>query len=97
METPAGDSGYGFPFEALNDLRVNLESVDWERELKRVGALAGSVVGSFVSSRMALSLGMRIVTVVGGSYGGAIAVTLAYEAWRYFDTRSGESEEADPS
>ncbi len=84
MDTPAGEPQSGFSFDALNNLGISLDQVNWERELKRIGALSGSVIGSYVSSRMALSLGLRLVSVVGGSYSGLIAATVAYEAWRYY-------------
>jgi hypothetical protein len=79
-----------FPNDWLDSFSAHLEGVDWERELKRIGALSGSVIGSVVSSRLALSLGMRIVSVVGASYGGLLVAAAAFEAWRYMSTPSDE-------
>ena len=66
-----------FSFDFLNEL--DLSTINWEREIKYVGALTGSVIGSFVSTKMAWSLGIRIATVVGGSYSGAILASLGYQ------------------
>ena len=78
MEKNPNDSpGEAFSFDFLSDLDVS--NINWEKEIKYVGALTGSVVGSFVSNQMAWSLGLRIATVVGGSYSGAILATLGYQ------------------
>lgn len=69
--------GDSFSFDVLSDL--DLSSVNWEKEIKYVGALTGSVIGSFVSTQMSWSLGLRIATVVGGSYSGAILATIGYQ------------------
>ncbi len=85
MDTRPDDPPAGFPFDLLGSLNIDLDRIEWDRELKRIGALSGSVIGSVVSSRLSFSLGMRIVSVVGGSYSGVIAATLAYEAWCYLN------------
>ena len=64
-------------FDFLSDL--DLSNINWEKEIKYVGALAGSVTGSFVSTQLSWSLGLRIATVVGASYSGAILATIGYQ------------------
>ena len=66
----------GFSFDFLSDL--DLSQINWEKEIKYVGALTGSAIGSFVSSQMSWSLGWRIASVVSGSYSGAILAALGY-------------------
>lgn len=87
MEHPVDDTLFGLPNDLYERLRGSIDTIDWERELKRVGALSGSVIGSFVASRMSLSLGLRIVSVVGGSYGGMLAVAAAFEVWNLMKER----------
>lgn len=60
----------------------DLSHIDWEKEIKYVGALSGSVIGSFVSTQLSWSLALRIATVVGSSYSGAIIATLAYQIYQ---------------
>ncbi len=69
------DSGISFDF--LN--QFNLDDLDLEREAKYVGALTGSVIGSFVSGHLSWSLGLRVVSVISGSYTGAFLGALAYK------------------
>jgi outer membrane lipoprotein SlyB len=66
-----------FSFDFLD--KIDFKNVDWEKEAKYVGALSGSVIGSFVSSQLSWSLGWRLVTVVGGSYSGALLAALGYQ------------------
>ena len=74
------DSNTGFSFDILD--QVDFSKIDWEKEIKYVGALSGSVIGSFVSTQLSWSLGLRIATVVGSSYSGAILATLGYQLYK---------------
>ncbi len=69
-----------FSFDILKDL--NLGNIDWEKEIKYVGALTGSVTGSFLSTQLSWSLGLRIATVLGCSYSGAILATVGYQLYQ---------------
>ena len=73
-------SADGYSFDILQNL--DLSNIDWEKEIKYVGALSGSVIGSFVSTQLSWSLGLRIATVVGSSYSGAILATIGYQIYK---------------
>lgn len=75
-------------FDFFEDLDFN--AVEWNKEFRTVGALTGSVVGSYVSQRLAFSLAMRVVTVVGASYSGAILAGAAYMAWEHLNNLEEE-------
>ena len=47
-----------YSFDILGQLDLN--NIDWEKEIKYIGALSGSVTGSFISTQLAWSLGLRI-------------------------------------
>ena len=66
-----------FSFDILTD--VDLSEIDWQKEIRFVGALSGSVIGSFVSTQLSWSLALRIATVVGSSYTGAVLATAGYQ------------------
>ena len=57
---------------------IDLDKIDFHKEAKYVGALTGSVVGGFISTKLSWSLALRLVSVVGGSYSGAFLAGLAY-------------------
>lgn len=80
-EEAPGSKTDAFSFDPFKGLGFN--DIDWEKEAKYVGALAGSVTGSFISTQLSWSLGLRIATVVGLSYSGAIAATVGYQVYRY--------------
>ena len=69
-----------FSFDILENL--DLSQIDWEKEIKYVGALTGSVIGSFVSTQLSWSLALRIAAVVGSSYSGAILATVGYQLYQ---------------
>ncbi len=69
-----------FSFDILKSL--SLDNIDWEKEIKYVGALSGSVIGSFISTQLSWSLGVRIAAVLGSSYSGAILATLGYQLYQ---------------
>ena len=73
--SPFGESGISFDFLK----NINLDDLDYEKEFKYVGALTGSVVGSFVSTQLSWSLGLRVLSVIGGSYSGALLAGIAYQ------------------
>ena len=66
----------GFSGRLLDDF--NPEKLNWKDEIKYVGALAGSVTGSYVSTQLSLSLLLRIATVIGSAYSGAMLATVGY-------------------
>ena len=66
-----------FSFDFLKNL--DMSNIDWEKEIRFVGALSGSVIGSFVSTQLSWSLALRIATVVGSSYSGAVLATVGYQ------------------
>ncbi len=59
------------PFDFMN-------GVNWEQTSEVMGRLTGSVMGTYVSQKLALSLGLRVVTVIGGYYSGAFLGIAAY-------------------
>ena len=67
----------GLSFDFLKE--INLDELDLQKEARYVGALAGSAVGSFISANLSWSLGLRVITVIGGSYSGALLAGLAYQ------------------
>lgn len=69
-----------FSFDILKHL--DLSKIDWEKEIKYIGALSGSVTGSFLSTQLSWSLGLRIATVLGCSYSGAILATVGYQLYK---------------
>ena len=68
---------FDLPLDFLK--KVDFEAINFEKEAKYIGALTGSVLGSFVSTQLSWSLAMRLVSVIGGSYTGAFMATLAYQ------------------
>ena len=75
-----GNLADDFSFDILKNLDIS--NIDWEKEIKYVGALSGSVVGSFVSTQLSWSLGLRIAAVLGSSYSGAILATVGYQVYK---------------
>ncbi len=69
-----------FSFDILKNF--DLSNIDWEKEIKYVGALSGSVIGSFVSTQLSWSLALRIATVIGSSYSGALLATIGYQVYQ---------------
>ena len=64
--------------EQGSDAFAFLDNADWKKTSEVMGRLTGSVLGGFVSERLALSLGMRVVTVIGGYYSGAFIGLAAF-------------------
>ena len=75
------DSNHFGDFELPLDFikKIDFDQINFEKEAKYIGALTGSVVGSFVSTQLSWSLGLRLVSVIGGSYTGAFLATMAYQ------------------
>lgn len=80
QDNPSENITDDFSFDILKNLDIT--NIDWEKEIKYVGALSGSVIGSFVSQQLSWSLGLRIATVVGSSYSGAVLATVGYQLYK---------------
>ena len=55
-----------------------LDTADWEKTMEVFGRLTGSVLGGYVSEQLAFSLGLRVVSVIGGYYSGAFLGVATY-------------------
>lgn len=81
MAEPGNESNHFGDFDLPLDFlkKLDLDAINFEKEAKYIGALTGSVLGSFVSTQLSWSLAMRLVSVIGGSYTGAFLATVAYQ------------------
>ena len=93
MAQTENDKNHFGDFELPLDFlkKIDLDNINFEKEAKYIGALTGSVVGSFVSTQLSWSLGLRLVSVIGGSYTGAFLATIAYQVLEELAAEEEES------
>ena len=92
MSEPKKESNHFGDFELPLDFikNIDFDAIDFAKEAKYVGALTGSVVGGFLSTQLSWSLGLRLVSVIGGSYTGAFLASVAYQIIEELATEEDE-------